>query len=80
MNHITEKHDFKIGDLVYHDCDAKEPRMMIRIVQIKESAKLKMYGCKYIDKAYLEKLGWHQNIFWNPGECLHDIKCFEEEE
>ena len=70
MNYEPNTIDWKIGDLVIHDCDAKSEHMLARIAEKKETKKGMRYRMAYLD----DKLNYEE--WWNSKESLHDPKRF----
>ncbi len=75
MNHKTEKHEFKVGDLVFQDLDAKRESMLIKVVGIHKNG---LYKCTYVyHNEYLKKrMGWNKKVFLNGGGWLHDASLW----
>ena len=76
MNYEPNKIDWKIGDIVIHDADAKKEEMLMRIVIIKEELGKIVYGTKLFnhpDKRIMDK---KYNFWLNTKEWLHDPKRF----
>lgn len=78
MNYTPNQEEWKIGDLVIHDADAKKEYMLMKIVGIIETKSGKTYKTEYLleDKKYRNKLGFSK-IWCNPKECLHNPKRFD---
>lgn len=64
--------EFEIGDEVWSNADEKKKEMLIKIVdkKITKLNKRVIYKCEYIDKEYLNKLGWKKKYFYNTGRFL----------
>ena len=73
MNYKTNKIDWKINDVVIHDCDAKETHMLMIVEEIRETKEGKLYYTRYL---YAGNHTNQRNIWINPKECLHDPKRF----
>lgn len=64
MNYKPNKIQWRRGDIVIHDADAKEPKMLMRVVGFTRDRDL--VKTQYIDKS-------HKRTVWkNPMESLHD--------
>ena len=70
MNYEENNIDWKIGDIVIHDADAKRENCLAKIVEKKETKQGMRYRMLYLDK----KKNYQQ--WWNNKECLHDPKRF----
>jgi len=70
MNYEPNTTDWKIGDLVLHDYDAKKKHMLAKIVEIKEDKKGKRFRMEYLDK----KLNYQE--WWNQKDVLHAPERF----
>lgn len=71
MNYEANKIDWKIGDLVIHDCDAKSYHMLARVTEIKTTNEDTKYKTEYLDK----KLNYQD--WWNTKDVLHNPKIFD---
>ena len=70
MNYEENNIDWKIGDVIIHDADAKEERMLAKIVEKKETKEGMKYRMIYFDKKK------NYETWWNSKEPLHDPKRF----
>ena len=71
MNYEPNDTDWKIGDLVIHDCDAKRPDMLAKVVEKNETKQGMRYRIEYFDKAK------NYEQWWNSIKVLHDPKRFD---
>ena len=60
--------EWKVGDLVIHDADAKKPHMLMRVIRIRPDGQ---YVTKYIDKRWVR-----EPPISNDKKYLHDPKRF----
>lgn len=75
MNYEENKINWKDGDLVIHDCDAKRKDMLMKVVGTITTKGKKVYKCEYINEEKRNQYGL-KKVFCNPKECLHDPKRF----
>ena len=71
MNYQENNIDWKIGDIVIHDCDAKREDCLAKIVEKKETKQGTRYRMLYFDK----KKNYEQ--WWNDKRFLHDPDRFD---
>ena len=69
MNYEPNAVDWKVGDLVIHDADAKDSRMLMRVVGYDEHGLVKT---RYIRHPY----SGMSSIFHNDSKYLHDPARF----
>jgi hypothetical protein len=76
MNYEANTIHWQPGDLVLHDCDAKNPDMLLRVVRYLPDGKVR---AEYVNaekrKAQLFRLR-HGNASWFDLAELHDPKRF----
>jgi len=70
MNYEPNEINWEIGDLVIHDCDAKKPHMLAKVVEKNETKQGLRYRIEYLDN----KLNYEK--WWNSIKVLHDPKRF----
>ena len=71
MNYTENNIDWKIGDIVIHDADAKCEDCLAKIVEKKETKQGMRYRMLYFDK----KKNYEK--WWNSMKVLHDPKRFD---
>ncbi len=70
MNYEENNIDWNIGDIVIHDADAKDERMLAKIVEKKETKQGIRYRILYFNKEN------NYERWWNSIRPLHDTKRF----
>jgi hypothetical protein len=71
MNYNPNTTQWRVGDIVIHDADAKEPRMLMRIVDFDFSVDQQgLAQCQYVD------LRHDREIYPNQIASLHDPARF----
>jgi len=73
MNYEANKEDWKIHDIVIHDCDAKKEHMLMIIFKIEENAYEKIYHTRYL---YAGTDTNQRRVWKNGKETLHNPKRF----
>jgi hypothetical protein len=68
MNYEPNKTVWRRDDIVIHDADSKEPRMLMRVVDF--DFKNDLIQCQYVDKRH------DREIYSNRQEVLHDPSRF----
>lgn len=68
MNYKPNLQVWRKGDIVIHDADAKEPRMLMRVVGRTRGGLIKTQYCNR---------RWKRNVWKNEPKYLHDPKQFE---
>jgi hypothetical protein len=70
MLYEPNTHHWEVGDLVIHDCDAKQPYMLMRVVGYGRDGLCKT---RYIEPKRLSRM---RGCFRNELRFLHDPKRF----
>jgi len=71
MNYEENKRDWMPNDIVIHDADAKNERMLMRVLgSMTTSLGFALVKTEYLDKS-VSKL-----VFWNEKKYLHDPTRF----
>lgn len=71
--------NWKAGDVVIHDADAKKPFMLMRIVEVRKPTRTREhveYVSEYISEEMRERWPGKANRWRNPVEALHDPKGY----
>lgn len=84
MNYDKNKIEWKLGDIIIHDADAKRKNLLMKIIEKKLDINDEIrFVCAYIDKKYhMDQKGFTEKEFhkWNRWENsinpLHDPKRF----
>jgi hypothetical protein len=70
MNYDANATHWQIGDLVIHDCDAKEPRMLMVVIGYTPDGLCKTrYAAPWMPRT-------HRTIYRNEPKYLHDPRRF----
>ena len=74
MNYKPNVIQWKVGDLVLHDCDAKEGRMLMRVVGFTRNG---LVRTAYVDSELQRQWGWPpRSRLINRMVVLHDPARF----
>ena len=73
MNYKHNTKDWKIGDLVIHDCDAKKAHMLMEVIKIEITKVGTIYHTRY---RFAGNFTNQRKIWKNCKEDLHDPKRF----
>ena len=68
MNYEENNIDWKIGDIVIHDADAKKEEMLMEVVKVELSG---------ISTRYINKKEYGYQYYMNDKKFLHDPKRFK---
>ena len=71
MNYKENKKKWKVGDIVIHDADAKEKRMLMKVIDVVMNEQ--GYNChtEYLDKSV------DKEQYWSEKKYLHSPKKFK---
>ena len=73
MNYKPNTIDWKVGDIVIHDADAKKPRMLMLVIRVQKNG---LIVTEYIDENIRRLCLFLQTKYKNDKKFLHDPKIF----
>ena len=74
MNYKANEIDWKINDVVIHDCDAKKQHMLMIVEKIEVTRYGKLYHTRYL---YAGNNTNQRKVWKNGKEVLHNPKRFD---
>lgn len=76
MNYKPNEINWKVGDIVIHDADAKKEEMLMKVIRIIKTLKKTIYETKLFNYPNKKFMNSKENRYLNKKECLHDPKRF----